>query len=261
MSSSPGRAVTARPSRVKGTSRPRARRPVPVTAVVRHRGSPPSLTWTRNSSRNIEMAEAMDEGMEGPSTQMVVCWGGQPRPGGCCRTRPCSRSRSSSRPGPVSIRYRIRSSQPEPSRHGVHWPQDSRGKNLVIRQAARTTQVVVVHDHDRARAEHRAGLADLVLAERQVEVLGTEPGRRDPAGDEGLQVAAAADPAAEHRGVDEVAEGGLRPSPPRRRPGCFTWPASANSRVPVERPCAQRGEGGPAVGRRSTGCWTSSRRC
>ena len=39
------------------------------------------------------------------------------------------------------MRYMIRSSQPEPSRHGVHWPHDSREKNLVIRQAARTTQV------------------------------------------------------------------------------------------------------------------------
>ena len=41
------------------------------------------------------------------------------------------------------MRCRTRSSQPEPSRQGVHWPQDSRAKNLVIRQAARTMQVVV----------------------------------------------------------------------------------------------------------------------
>ena len=87
------------------------------------------------------MPEAMDDGIEGPSTQMVVCCGGQATPGEMLSHTSMSRSRSSSRPAPFSIRYMIRSNQPEPSRHGVHWPQDSREKNLVMRQAARTTQV------------------------------------------------------------------------------------------------------------------------
>ena len=40
------------------------------------------------------------------------------------------------------MRARIFSSQPEPSRQGVHWPQDSLWKNRVSRQAARTMHVV-----------------------------------------------------------------------------------------------------------------------
>ena len=46
------------------------------------------------------------------------------------------------RPPPCSRRYIARSIQPEPSRHGVHCPQDSREKNFVMRHAARTTQLV-----------------------------------------------------------------------------------------------------------------------
>src|ERR1035438_768815 len=97
--------------------------------------------WTRNSSRNMVMAEAIEEGMEGPSTQMVVCCGGQATPGEMLSQRSIRRSRSSSRPAPFSIRYMMRSSHPDPSRQGVHCPHDSREKNLVIRHAARTTQV------------------------------------------------------------------------------------------------------------------------
>src|SRR5580704_4692163 len=89
----------------------------------------------------MRMPEAMDEGMDGPSTQMVVCWGGHATPGEMLSQRSIRRSRSSSRPAPFSIRYMIRSNQPDPSRHGVHCPQDSREKNLVMRQAARTMQV------------------------------------------------------------------------------------------------------------------------
>ena len=49
---------------------------------------------------------------------------------------------------------------------------------------------VVVHDHDRARAEHGAGRGHLVLAEREVDLVGTEPRGRDPTGDEGLEAPA-----------------------------------------------------------------------
>src|SRR3984957_18910045 len=90
----------------------------------------------------MSIAECTDDGIEGPSTQMVVCCGGQLRPGEMLSHRSSSMSRSSTRPPPCSRRYIARSIQPDPSRHGVHCPQDSREKNLVIRQAARTTQVV-----------------------------------------------------------------------------------------------------------------------
>src|SRR5579875_46946 len=68
----------------------------------------------------------------------------------------------------------------------------------------------LVHDDDRAGAEHGARLADGVLVEAHVEVLGEEPGRRDPTWDEGLQLPAEADPTAEALVVDEVPEGGRR---------------------------------------------------
>ncbi len=86
-------------------------------------------------------AEMIEEGMDGPSTQIVVCCGGHCSPGEMLSLTSRSRSRSSSRPPPCSMRYSTRSSQPDPSRQGVHWPHDSLEKNLVIRQAARTMQV------------------------------------------------------------------------------------------------------------------------
>src|SRR5205823_186844 len=106
------------------------------------KGQPPSLMWTRNSSRNMRTAEVIDEGMDGPSTQIVVCLGGQDKPGAMLSHTSNSRSRSSSRPAPSSMRYMTLSSQPAPSRHGVHWPHDSWWKKRVMRQAARTAQVV-----------------------------------------------------------------------------------------------------------------------
>src|SRR5207237_2914283 len=89
------------------------------------KGQPPSLMWTRNSSRNMRTADVIEEGMDGPSTQIVVCRGGQDKPGAMLSHTSNSRSRSSSRPAPSSMRYMTLSSQPAPSRHGVHWPQDS----------------------------------------------------------------------------------------------------------------------------------------
>ena len=88
------------------------------------------------------MAEVIEEGMDGPSTQIVVFCGGQPRPGAMLSHTSSSSSRSDSRPWPSSMRRMILSSQPPPSRQGVHWPHDSRWKNRVMRQAARTMQVV-----------------------------------------------------------------------------------------------------------------------
>ena len=66
-----------------------------------------------------------------------------------------------------------------------------------------------VHHDDRARAEHRPRVADLVLAERQLDLVRPEPRRRDATGDEGLERVRATDAAAEQGRIDEVAEGGL----------------------------------------------------
>src|SRR5580693_8310714 len=134
----------------------------------------------------MRMPDAMDEGIDGPRTQMVVCCGGQATPGEMLSQRSMRRSRSSSRPSPFSIRYMMRSSQPDPSRHGVHCPHDSRAKNLVIRHAARTMQVA-----------------------ESITTIEPEPRRGDAAGDEGLERVGTADTSAEQGRVDEVAESGL----------------------------------------------------
>src|SRR5581483_4635310 len=106
------------------------------------KGHWPSLMWTRNSSRNMRTADVIDEGIDGPRTQIVVCRGGQDKPGAMLSHTSNRRSRSSSRPAPLSMRYMTLSSQPDPSRHGVHWPHDSWWKKRVIRHAARTAHVV-----------------------------------------------------------------------------------------------------------------------
>src|SRR4051794_18114544 len=98
--------------------------------------------WMRNSSRNMRMADMIDDGVDGPSTQTVVWAGGHDRPGAMLSQTSTRRSRSSSRPEPVSMRWRIFSNQPVPSRHGVHLPHDSLEKNFVHRQAVRTMHVV-----------------------------------------------------------------------------------------------------------------------
>src|SRR5581483_4219787 len=68
----------------------------------------------------------------------------------------------------------------------------------------------VVHDDDRSRAEHGPGLADLVLIQRHVDLVGAEPGCRRPTGDECLELAVVADAVAEPRVVEQIVEGGLR---------------------------------------------------
>src|SRR3954463_15522766 len=90
----------------------------------------------------MRMAETTEEGMDGPRTQIVVCRGGQDKPGAMLSHTSRRRSRSSSLPAPCSMRYMILSTQPAPSRHGVHCPQDSWWKKRVMRQAARTAHVV-----------------------------------------------------------------------------------------------------------------------
>ena len=76
---------------------------------------------------------------------------------------------------------RIRSSHVPPSRHGVHLPHDSWAKNRTSVSAATGMSVVSSITIDRAGAEHRAGRADELALEREVEVLRrrtTAPSRR-----------------------------------------------------------------------------------
>src|SRR5674476_961742 len=68
---------------------------------------------------------------------------------------------------------------------------------------------VVVHHHNRAGPEHGARTGDFILAQGEVDLVGTEPGGRDTAGDERLQLPSVGNAPAEDRGVDEIAEGGL----------------------------------------------------
>src|SRR4051794_13604516 len=65
---------------------------------------------------------------------------------------------------------------------------------------------VLVHHDDRARTEHRSGLADLAGFEREVEMFLEEPGRRCTTGDERLQLLPIADTTAVNRRFDEIAE-------------------------------------------------------
>src|SRR5689334_19587800 len=106
----------------------------------------PSLMWTRNSSRNMPSALTIGGGIDGPSGQIVVMFGGHFdghwTPGLMLSHTSISSSRSSMRPSPDSMRCMILSSHDEPSRQGVHWPQDSREKKRTRRHEARTMHVV-----------------------------------------------------------------------------------------------------------------------
>src|SRR3954451_10848582 len=102
--------------------------------------------WTRNSSRNIPSADTIGGGIEGPSGQIVVMFGGHFEghctPGLMLSHTSISRSRSSMRPSPSSTLSMFLWSHDEPSRQGVHWPHDSREKNRTSRHDARTMHVV-----------------------------------------------------------------------------------------------------------------------
>ena len=88
------------------------------------------------------MALAMGLTADGPSGQIVVCFGGHAIDGEMLSHRSSSRAMSSGRPCPSSMRRSTFSSQLVPSRHGVHLPQDSRAKNRTTRHAAFTASVV-----------------------------------------------------------------------------------------------------------------------
>ena len=65
------------------------------------------------------------------------------------------------------------SSRPLPARG--HWPHDSRLKTGDAPRGPDRAGVGVHHD-DRSRPEHRAGVAHRLLVQRQVKLLGAEPG-------------------------------------------------------------------------------------
>src|ERR1017187_2171805 len=77
-----------------------------------------------------------------------------------------------------------------------------------LRDAPRRTHDArrLVHDDDRTRAEHRTLLGDLVLSEGQVELVGSEPRRRDTSRDDRLDPLVVDDAAAELGVVDEITE-------------------------------------------------------
>ena len=138
----------------------------------------------------------MGETADGPSGQMVVWRGGQLMPGLMLSHTSMSRSRSWGRPWPARMRLRIFSSQEVPSRHGVHFPHDSRAKNRTTLWQALTTSVVssmttmapepsmepawstVVFSSGRSRCSSKNHGAD---APPGMNVLRVRPGRIPPA--------------------------------------------------------------------------------
>ena len=69
------------------------------------------------------------------------------------------------------MRLSISSIQFVPSRHGVHWPQDSWAKNFASRATSCTMQVVSSITMTAAEPEHRAGLGDRVEVELDVDLV------------------------------------------------------------------------------------------
>ena len=81
--------------------------------------------YTSKSERNRRTTDAIGAVTDGPSGQIVVCFGGHTSPGLMLSETSMRRSTSEGRPSPARIRARMRSSQVVPSRHGVHLPHDS----------------------------------------------------------------------------------------------------------------------------------------
>ena len=120
-------------SGIRGARRPDGRAGTGICPSGYGRGTRPGTSC---------IPEAIELGIDGPKGQIVVCAGGHLTPGEMLSHTSMSRSRSASRPWPSSIRRMIFSSQPDPSRQGVHCPQDSRWKKRVIRHPTRTGHVV-----------------------------------------------------------------------------------------------------------------------
>ena len=143
-------------------------------------GRTPTGRRSRSSSSCTGTARPRDRGARWPRA-------GSRRGRSSRRPRAAGRGRASV-PWPSTMRCRMRSSHVPPSRHGVHLPHDSWAKKRTSVQRRVGDVGGLVHHDDRAGAEHRAGRADELVLERQVELLGQEPRRRAAAGDERLQL-------------------------------------------------------------------------
>ena len=75
------------------------------------------LMRASNSARNLVRKPSIGQAAASPSAQMVL----PPMP----LAMLARSSTSPASPSPRASRLQTRDSQPEPSRHGVHWPQDS----------------------------------------------------------------------------------------------------------------------------------------
>ena len=137
---------------------------------------------------------------------MVVWAGGQVTPGEMLSHTSMSRSRSASRPWPFSMRSRIFSSQPPPSRQGVHWPHDSRWKKRTMRQAARTMQVVWSMGMTEPEPAMEPTAAMASLASSTSRCSGPSHGEEAPPGMNALSSLSSRMPAAQAGVVDQVPE-------------------------------------------------------
>ena len=103
---------------------------------------------------------------------------------------------SSGRPSPSRMRCRIFSSQLVPSRHGVHLPHDSRAKNRTSRRQAATASVVSSITTMAPEPSIEPAAPTGRPSSAMSRCSGKNHGRRGAAGDERLELVAAADAAA-----------------------------------------------------------------
>ena len=135
-----------------------------------------------NSSRKCLIIARTGIAAASPSAQMVRPW--------MLSATELSRSMSSSRPWPLrdALDHAVEPAGALAARRAL--AADSRAcRSTTRRSSACTMQRVVVHDDDRARAEHRAGLGDRVVVHRQLvhHHVRRQHRRRRAAGDHRLQ--------------------------------------------------------------------------
>ena len=156
------------------------------------------------------MAEAIDEGMEGPRTQMVVCWGGQVEPGGDVVAHVeqqvevlfAALARLDALHDLLQPARALAARRALPARLPGEELGDAPGRPAP-RQVWSSMTTTEPEPSMEPASRH------LVLPQGEVDLVGTEPRGGHAAGDERLQLTAVADAAAQDRGVDEVVEGGL----------------------------------------------------
>ena len=183
------------------------------------------------------MAEAIDDGIDEPRTQIVVCCG-WPRHAGR-QVVADVHEQVDVRLAPVAVLDAPQDLlEPAgcPSRHGVHCPHDSRQKNRVIRHAARTTQVVSSITTIEPDPSMDPASPTSSWPRGRSRCSGPNHGADTPPGMMALSGAVAGDAAAESGVEHEVAEGGLHHLHLVHSRDCARARPGANRRVPVERP-------------------------